>query len=78
MTEENATLYRGLREGYIDRTTSSYIDGKAGKLYYRGFSIDDLAENCSFEEIIYLVMIGELPTRRKKRDVFRGGESKTK
>ena len=62
MTEENATLYRGLREVYIDRTTSSYIDGKLGKLYYRGFSIDDLAENCSFEEIIYLVMIGELPT----------------
>ncbi len=62
MTEENATLYRGLREVYIDRTTSSYIDGKAGKLYYRGFSIDDLAENCSFEEIIYLVMMGELPT----------------
>ena len=62
MTEENATLYRGLREVYIDRTTSSYIDGKAGRLYYRGYSIDDLAENCSFEEIIYLVMIGELPT----------------
>ena len=62
MTEEKATLYRGLREVYIDRTTSSYIDGKLGKLYYRGFSIDDLAENCSFEEIIYLVMIGELPT----------------
>ena len=41
MAEENATLYRGLREVYIDRTTSSYIDGKAGKLYYRGFSIDD-------------------------------------
>lgn len=62
MTEENATLYRGLREVYIDRTTSSYIDGKAGKLYYRGFSIDDLAENCGFEEIMYLVMIGDLPT----------------
>ena len=62
MTEENATLYRGLREVYFDRTTSSYIDGKAGRLYYRGYSIDDLAENCSFEEIIYLVMIGELPT----------------
>ena len=61
MTEENATLYRGLREVYIDRTTSSYIDGKAGRLYYRGYSIDDLAENCSFEETIYLVMIGALP-----------------
>ena len=38
MTDENATLYRGLREVYIDRTTSSYIDGKAGRLYYRGYS----------------------------------------
>jgi citrate synthase len=30
--------------------------------FTRGYSIDDLAENCSFEETIYLVMIGELPT----------------
>ncbi|MEC9321749.1 MAG: citrate/2-methylcitrate synthase, partial [Chloroflexota bacterium] len=33
-----------------------------GKLYYRGYNIDDLAPNCSFEEVIYLVMLGELPT----------------
>ena len=62
MTEENVELHRGLREVYIDRTTSSFIDGKAGKLYYRGFNIDVLATNCSFEEVIYLVMLGELPT----------------
>ena len=36
MAEETSTLHRGLREVYIDRTTSSYIDGKAGKLWYRG------------------------------------------
>ena len=62
MTEENVELHRGLREVYIDRTTSSFIDGKIGKLYYRGYNIDDLATNCSFEEVIYLVMLGELPT----------------
>ncbi len=62
MTEENVELHRGLREVYIDRTTSSFIDGKVGKLYYRGYNIDDLATNCSFEEVIYLVMLGELPT----------------
>ena len=62
MTEENVELHRGLREVYIDRTTSSFIDGKIGKLYYRGYNIDDLAPNCSFEEVIYLVMLGELPT----------------
>ena len=62
MTEKNVVLHRGLREVYIDRTTSSFIDGKVGKLYYRGYNIDDLATNCSFEEVIYLVMLGELPT----------------
>ena len=62
MAEDRIKLHRGLREVYIDRTKSSFIDGKAGKLYYRGYNIDDLAQNCSFEEVIYLVMMGNLPT----------------
>ena len=68
MTQGKTELHRGLREVYIDRTTSSFIDGKIGKLYYRGYNIDDLAPNCSFEEVIYLVMIGELPTERQLSD----------
>ena len=68
MTEENVVLHRGLREVYIDRTTSSFIDGKVGKLYYRGYNIDDLATNCSFEEVIYLVMLGELPTETQLKN----------
>ena len=68
MTQEKAQLHRGLREVYIDRTTSSFIDGKIGKLYYRGYNIDDLAANCTFEEVIYLVMIGELPTEKQLAD----------
>ena len=68
MTEENVELHRGLREVYIDRTTSSFIDGKVGKLYYRGYNIDDLATNCSFEEVIYLVMLGELPTETQLKN----------
>ncbi|PKB65152.1 MAG: citrate (Si)-synthase [SAR202 cluster bacterium Io17-Chloro-G3] len=68
MTEGNVELHRGLREVYIDRTTSSFIDGKVGKLYYRGYNIDDLATNCSFEEIIYLVMLGELPTETQLKN----------
>lgn len=68
MTEENVELHRGLREVYIDRTTSSFIDGKIGKLYYRGYDIDDLATNCSFEEVIYLVMLGELPTETQLKN----------
>ena len=48
---------------YIDRTTSSFIDGNIGKLLYRGYNIDDLAENASFEETIYLLLYGKLPNR---------------
>ena len=65
MVEGKDTLHRGLREVYIDRTKSSFIDGKAGKLLYRGYNIDDLAQNCSFEETVYLVMNGELPTKQQ-------------
>ena len=68
MAEDGIKLHRGLREVYIDRTKSSFIDGKAGKLYYRGYNIDDLAQNCSFEEVIYLVMMGNLPTVEELSD----------
>ena len=63
MTAEKVEIRRGLRDVYIDRTKSSFIDGRAGKLLYRGYNIDDLAENCTFEETIYLLLYSALPTR---------------
>ncbi|MDP6454788.1 MAG: citrate/2-methylcitrate synthase [SAR202 cluster bacterium] len=63
MTEQKVQLHRGLREVYIDRSTSSFIDGDIGKLLYRGYNIDELAVNSNFEETAYLVMYGELPTQ---------------
>ena len=63
MTEQKVQLHRGLREVYIDRTKSSFIDGDEGKLYYRGYNIHDLAQKSNFEETAYLVMNGELPTQ---------------
>ena len=65
MTEEKVQLHRGLREVYIDRTKSSFIDGNVGKLLYRGYDIHDLAEKSTFEETAYLVMYGALPTRQQ-------------
>ena len=65
MTEEKVELKRGLRDVYIDRTESSFIDGKAGKLLYRGYNIDDLAEHSTFEETIYLLLFSSLPTRNE-------------
>ena len=60
--DDNVQLHRGLRNVYIDKTKSTFIDGKEGKLLYRGYSIHDLAEQSSFEETVYLLLHGELPT----------------
>ena len=45
------------------RSAITYIDGDAGVLLYRGYPIEQLAENSSFLEVAYLLMNGELPTR---------------
>ena len=68
MTERKVQLHRGLREVYIDRTTSSFIDGDVGKLLYRGYNIHDLAEKSNFEETAFLVMKGHLPTQSELDD----------
>jgi citrate synthase len=41
----------------------TYIDGDHGILEYRGYRIQDLAETCSFLEVAYLILNGELPNR---------------
>src|SRR3954468_4394935 len=40
-------------------------------LLYRGYTIEDLAKNCGFEEVVYLLWNGELPTK-SQLDKFRG------
>ncbi len=64
-SEQKVELHRGLRDVHIDRTTSSFIDGDIGKLLYRGYNIDDLATQSTFEETIYLLLYGSLPTREQ-------------
>ncbi len=46
----------------------TYIDGDAGILLHRGYSIDQLAENGDFLETCYLLLYGELPTVAQKAD----------
>ena len=41
----------------------TYINGEEGILRYRGYPIEQLAENASFVEVIYLLLYGELPTK---------------
>ena len=62
VVKENIELNKGLKNGYFDRTTSSLIVAKPGKLLYRGYNIDDLARFSTFEETTYLLLHGSLPT----------------
>jgi citrate synthase len=66
MSEE---IHRGLKGVYFDRSRACYIDGRAGELRYRGYSIHDLAERSTFEETCYLLLQGELP-RQQALDAF--------
>ncbi len=40
----------------------TFIDGDKGILWYRGYPIEQLAEKCTFLEVAYLILFGELPT----------------
>lgn len=44
------------------RSAISFIDGEAGVLEYRGFSVEKLAEHSTYEEVAYLLLFGELPS----------------
>ena len=44
------------------RSSITYIDGDKGKLWYRGYPIEQLAEHAKFLEVAYLLLYGELPS----------------
>ena len=62
MTNDEIEIHRGLSGVYMDRTRTTFIDGRAGTLLYRGYNIHDLAAHSTFEETAYLLLHGELPT----------------
>lgn len=52
----------GLRGVSVADTAVSDVDGKAGRLIYRGYDIGDLARNSSYEEVAYLLIFDALPS----------------
>jgi citrate synthase len=57
------TLDRGFANTAEGASAVSYINGEEGILRYRGYPIDQLAENATFLEVAYLLQYGELPTK---------------
>lgn len=65
VTSDVPGLVRGL-EGIIAAPTAICdLDGVNGRLAYRGYDIEDLARSSTFEEVVYLLWNGELPTREQ-------------
>ncbi|MBD3420390.1 MAG: citrate synthase [Chitinivibrionales bacterium] len=56
------TYAKGLEGVVAAESDICQIDGAAGKLYYRGYSLEDLAAHSSFEEVTYLLLYEKLPT----------------
>lgn len=61
----------GLRGIEVADTRISNIDGERGKLIYRGYDIEDLARESSFEETAYLLLHDALPTKAEYADFVR-------
>ena len=63
------TGYITLDSGYMNTGSCTseitYLEGSKGILNYRGYAIEDLAENCSFIEVAYLLLHGHLPTAKE-------------
>jgi citrate synthase len=57
------TLDRGFANTAESLSAVSYVGGEEGVLHYRGYLIEELAEQASFLEVAYLLQYGELPTK---------------
>ena len=62
------TYAKGLEGVIAAESEICQIDGANGKLYYRGYSIEDLAAHSSFEETTYLLLNEHLPTKQELED----------
>ncbi len=62
------TLDLGYKNTGATKSAITFLDGEQGILRYRGYSIEELAENSSFIEVAYLLIYGELPTADQLKD----------
>ena len=68
-------IHKGLDNVYVKESRICFIDGEASKLFYRGYSIESLAAHSTFEETVYLLIFGRLPTKTQLQEFVRRIES---
>jgi len=63
MSAEPIIVRKGLEGVIADESSVSKVMPDINSLTYRGYKVQDLAEQCSFEEVAYLLLNGELPKK---------------
>ena len=58
-------IKKGLLGIVVDETEVSKVMPEINSLTYRVYAVQDLCEKCSFEEVAYLVLNGELPNKKQ-------------
>ncbi|HXG86125.1 MAG TPA: citrate synthase [Pyrinomonadaceae bacterium] len=67
--KESTVAAAGLRGVVAAQSSIGDVDGEKGVLIYQGYDIHDLAENSTFEEVIYLLWNGRLPKKAELEDL---------
>ena len=60
----SSVFKEGLEDIVVSTSEICFIDGREGRLLYRGYDVDDLVQHSSFEEVVYLLWNGSLPSRK--------------
>src|SRR2546430_12638809 len=60
----SSVFKEGLEDIVVSTSEICFVDGREGRLLYRGYDVDDLVQHSSFEEVVYLLWNGSLPSRK--------------
>ncbi|MEJ6951024.1 citrate/2-methylcitrate synthase [Natronospora cellulosivora (SeqCode)] len=58
--------FPGLAGVPVVKSGVSFVDGKKGTLRYRGYPVQEIAEHCSYEDLTYLLLKGDLPLHEER------------
>ena len=75
MSEE---IKKGLLGIVVDETTISQVMPEINSLTYRGYTVQQLCDKCSFEEVAYLILNGELPNKNQLKKIHKKRKIKQK
>lgn len=67
-SENKVNVKRGLEGVVCDVSTVSKVNPETNSLIYKGYPVQDLAENCTFEEVAYLLWHDDLPTANQLKE----------